>query len=327
MESHPDSSPQQQIHNLLRQGDLQAARNLAYHWLNSWTQSRPSNPSRANLRNPALWQSLADVIEHTHDDYLAERFWQSLDAIAPPISVSSQSIPLLGIPTLNRVDLLQQLLNSLDYPVDTLAIVDNSVGAENQAKLAPQLNAIQQTGHPKIGKIEVAKPFRNLGVAASWNLILTSFPDASWTLLANNDIQFAPGVLAAAAASIDPSRSQFISLLPDPQSFSAFLITAKTWDQIGLFDPSFYPAYCEDLDYRDRLRADPTVTIIQNRELQGAMASLNQQHSATIGSDPKLAAHNLCSFQLNRIWYLSQRRIRKDPRGSWIRRWLGSWDL
>ena len=133
--------------------------------------------------------------------------------------------------------------------------------------------------------------------------------------------------LAAAAASIDPSRSQSISLLPDPQSFSAFLITAKTWDQIGLFDPSFYPAYCEDLDYRDRLRGYPTVTIIENRELQGAMASLNQQHSATIGSDPKLAAHNLCSFQLNRIWYLSQRRIRKDPRGSWIRRWIRSWDL
>ena len=100
----------------------------------------------------------------------------------------------------------------------------------------------------------------------------------------------------------------------------------KAWDRIGLFDTSFYPAYCEDLDYRDRLRADPDVRIIEIAELQDAMASLNQQHSATIASDPQLAEQNRSSFQLNRLWYFSQRRLRNDPRGSWMRRWLGSWD-
>ena len=325
MESRPDSPIHLQIHSLLRAGQLQEARRLAYHWLHSWVQSRPSAPSPAQLRNHQLWKSLADVVEHTHDDYLAERFWQFLDTLAPP-APEQQAIPLLGIPILNRLDLLKQLLDGLDYPVQQLAIVDNSPSHGQHSTLGPQLEQLRHSGHPHIRAIAIARPFRNLGVAASWNLILTSYPEASWALLANNDIQFAPGVLAAAAAQIDPGHPQFLPLLPDPQSFSAFLITAKTWDHIGLFDTGFHPAYCEDLDYRDRLRADPNVQCLENPTLQTAMAARNLQHSATIASDPEFAERNRSSFQLNRLWYFSQRRLRGDRRGHWVRRWLGAWE-
>ena len=325
MESRPDSPIHQQIQSLLQAGQLQVARRLAYHWLHNWVQSCPSAPSPAQLRNHHLWESLADVVEHTHDDYLAERFWQFLDTLAPP-APEQQDIPLLGIPILNRLDLLHQLLDGLDYPLHQLAIVDNSPSQGQHSTLGPQLEQLRHTGHHRIGAIDIARPFRNLGVAGSWNLILTSFPEASWAVLANNDIQFAPGVLAAAAAQIDPSRPQFLPLLPDPQSFSAFLITAKTWDRIGLFDTGFHPAYCEDLDYRDRLRADPSVQCLENSKLQTAMAARNLQHSATIASDPELAERNRSSFQLNRLWYFSQRRLRGDRRGHWVRRWLGSWE-
>lgn len=102
--------------------------------------------------------------------------------------------------------------------------------------------------------------------------------------MANNDIQFAPGVLAAAAAQIDPGRRRFLPLLPDPQSFSAFLTTAKTWDHLGLFDTGFHPSYCEDLEYRDRLRADRHLQCLEDSTLQTAMASRNPQDSATIAS-------------------------------------------
>lgn len=325
MESRPDSPIHQQIERLLRGGQLQDARQLAYSWLHSWMRSRPSNSTPAQLRNQLLWKCLADVVEHTHDDYLAERFWQYLDNFTPP-APDCQAIPLLGIPILNRLDLLYQLLDSLDYPVQQLAIVDNSPARGPHSTLGPELEQLRHNGHPHIRAIELARPFRNLGVAESWNLILTSFPESSWAVLANNDIQFAPGVLAAAAAQINPTHPQFLPLLPDPQNFSAFLITAKTWDQIGLFDTGFYPAYCEDLDYRDRLRADSNVQWLENSTLETAMAARNLQHSATIASDPELAERNRSSFQLNRLWYFSQRRLRGNHRGHWVRRWLGSWD-
>jgi hypothetical protein len=132
-------------------------------------------------------------------------------------------------------------------------------------------------------------------------------------------------VLEEALGRIDASKPQFLPLLAPPQEFSAFLLTARCWDRIGLFDPGFHPAYCEDLDYRDRLRADPTVLWPEAADLQAAMAPLNSCGSATIASDATLARHNATSFALNRLWWLSHRRLRHDPRGTWLRQWLSAW--
>jgi hypothetical protein len=225
------------------------------------------------------------------------------------------------------VDLLFELLESLDHPVQTLAIVDNSQlrNGTRACEVSSQLEALRQLGHPLIDEIHIAKPFRNIGVAASWNLILSSFPEATIALLANNDICFAPGVIGSALRLIDNSRPQFLPLLPEPNGFSAFLLTALCWDRVGLFDTGFHPAYCEDLDYRDRLRAIPEVQWISGPDLQVAMDDLNQTHSATIDHDSRLKGQNRASFALNRLWYLSQRRVRQDCRGSWRRLWLTQW--
>jgi len=278
------------------------------------------------LVQPQLWISLADVAERTSDHWLIERFWQVVDQLPPP-PTRDDSLPLLGIPILNRVDLLFDLLESLDHPVQTLAIVDNSQARQGTrtSEVSTQLEALRQLGHPLIDEIHIARPFRNLGVAASWNLILSSFPEATISLLANNDIRFAPGVIGSALRLIDSSCPQFLPLLPEPNGFSAFLLTALCWDRVGLFDTGFHPAYCEDLDYRDRLRAIPEVQWISGPDLQVPMADLNQIHSATIDHDPWLKEQNRASFALNRLWYLSQRRVRQDCRGSWRRLWLTQW--
>lgn len=55
------------------------------------------------------------------------------------------------------------------------------------------------------------------------------------------------------------------------------------------------------------------------------MTALNSEHSATINSDPDLRRYNRTSYALNRIWYLSECRLRRDPRGSWHRLWLSQW--
>lgn len=317
---------------LISSHDLHGARQFAYLWLQEWIRGLPAAPQRQHLLQPELYQAIGDVMERTNDHYIVERLWQLLDSLpfpphpetspAPGGSGPSGPLPLLGVPVLNRPDLLHRLLDSLDHPVHTLAVVDNSPAG---SQLSAELAALQQLGHPWIESIRIARPFTNLGVAASWNLILTSFPQAPCSLLINNDIQLASGVLAASLALINPSRPQFLPLLPDPQGFSAFLITALCWDRLGLFDANFHPAYGEDLDYRDRLRAAADVDQVDGRAFHGAMADCNHDHSATIGSDPSLERQNRCSFALNRLWYFSHRRLRHDPRGSWRRLWLNQW--
>ncbi len=315
-------------------GDFLQARSLVHQWLETWAASLPEQPTRRDLRQPELWSSLALVVEHTNDHFLIERFWQILERCPPPLATALDRLPLLGIPILNRADLLAQLLDSLDHPVDHLAIVDNSVLPQSKAGQANQgeptevqryLDALCQLGHPLVNHIHVARPFRNLGVAASWNLILSSFPEAPIALLANNDVRFAPGVLQSSLALMDVTRPQVLHLLPSPASFSAFLLTALCWDRLGLFDPNFHPAYGEDLDYRDRIRANPEVEEIDAGFAHQAMLDLNRRQSATIASDAALFRFNQTSFALNRLWYFSHRRIRQDCRGTWRRLWLAQW--
>lgn len=332
------------VEQALLQGQLHLARSLVYQWLQEFVKALPPQSSREQLRQPELWGALASVVERTSDQFLAELFWQAMDRVIPPhagpavadspqtdslqedpLQASSMVLPLLGVPIVNRPDLLLALLASLDHPVATLAVVDNSRGSSAEQSVASVLSQLERQGYPGIGCITVARPFGNTGVAASWNLILRSFPSASVAMLINNDVKLAPGVLAQALKRLDPCAPQFLPLLPAPQEFSAFLLTARCWDRIGLFDPSFHPAYCEDLDYRDRLRADPSVLWPPATDLQASMAVENPLSSSTINSDPKLAAHNTASFALNRLWWLSHRRLRHDPRGTWLRQWLCEW--
>lgn len=326
LHGNTDLSTTECIEAYLKSGNLHAAHQLVQNWLHQWAKSLPSNPSLTQLCKKDLWKCLYRVIEHTHDDSLNEKFWQTLDGIKPAPN-EYRKIPLLGVPILNRFDLLENMLASLDFPVQNLAIVDNSFrhDAGKLSELGEQLEKLQRRGHPMVDQIHIARGFRNLGVAASWNLILTSFPEANVTLLINNDVRLAPGILSNAFSRINTDHPQFLSLLPHPQTFSAFLITVKAWDRVGLLDYNFHPAYCEDLDYSERLRADSEVEWLDGSDFHLAMNHLNTESSHTIQSDPYLAGQNEISFALNRLWFLSHRRVRGDRRGTWIRHWINQW--
>jgi hypothetical protein len=308
---------------LLQIGHLKEARSLVHRWLLGYRESLSINPCRRLVRREYLWRCLADVVERTSDHQLLEIFWNCLDGIKPQeFDLANPILPLLGVPILNRFDLLERLLTSLDYPVDVLAIVDNSHRSD---RLSDQIVDLQSRGHPLINRIEVATPFANLGVAGSWNHILKSFPDSHLALLVNNDICFAPGILRKALAKVPNDVAFFMPLLPVPNSFSAFLLNYRTWDSIGLFDENFYPAYCEDVAYSEAIFSHPELNHIQCADIQFSMQQCNPFGSYTINSDPHLAVFNRMSFQLNRLWLLSRRRSRGELRGTWLRRWLCQW--
>ena len=326
MERQEASTLERRVQQALAAGELQHARSVVFHWLQAVLQALPRRASREQLRQPELWRCLADVVERTSDHYLSELFWQGMDQVRPPALEAGAALPLMGVPILNRPDLLERLLASLDHRVEILAIVDNSRGTASEEAVGAVLSQLEADGHPLINRVAIAKPFGNAGVAASWNLVLRAFPEAQIALLVNNDVQLASDVIRQALELIRDQSVSFLPLLPPPQQFSGFLISADCWDRVGLFDPAFNPAYCEDLDYLDRLRAETSVRILDPPEIQAQMQRMNSESSATINSDQALQAFNQSSFALNRLWYFSQRRIRQDPRGTWLRQWLTQWD-
>ena len=145
-------------------------------------------------------------------------------------------IPVLGIPVLNRPDLLRACLRSIDVPVERLVVIDNS-GTGELGDVATDIRP----------DALIVDPPSNLGVAASWNFTIRTTPDAPWWCLVNADVQFSPGDLARLAEWM-PDGPAVGSL----EAFGAFGITAACVDAAGFFDENFHPIYCEDTDYRRR---------------------------------------------------------------------------
>ena len=71
-------------------------------------------------------------------------------------------IPVLAIPVLNRYDLLDDNLDTIDYPVKEILIINN--GKENYVPRRQDLN------------VRVLNLPSNLGMSGSWNLTIKLYP-------------------------------------------------------------------------------------------------------------------------------------------------------
>jgi GT2 family glycosyltransferase len=141
----------------------------------------------------------------------------------------------LIVPVLNRYDLLQRMLDSVDVPVEHLLVIDNGTGAD----LAFSDN---------FKKVTVLDMPANLGVSGSWNLGIKSFPYAERWFIISNDVQFNPGALA----ELSKARRDEITLTARFPHWQAFALGDEAVSDIGLFDESLFPAYFEDNDYTRR---------------------------------------------------------------------------
>ena len=143
----------------------------------------------------------------------------------------------LIVPVLNRYDLLQRMLDSVDVPVDHLLIIDNGLGTDTLEI------------SDKFAKVTHLRMPANLGVAGSWNLGIKSFPYAHRWFIVSNDVVFQPGALEKLAQA----RRDEITLTADAPNWQAFALGDEAVTDLGLFDEcGFYPAYFEDNDYMRR---------------------------------------------------------------------------
>jgi GT2 family glycosyltransferase len=143
----------------------------------------------------------------------------------------------LIVPVLNRYDLLERMLDSVDVPVDHLLIIDNGLGTDT-LELSD-----------KFAKVTHLRMPANLGVAGSWNLGIKSFPYAHRWFIFSNDVVFRSGALEKLATA----RRDEITLTGQAPHWQAFVLGDEAVNDLGLFDEcGFFPAYFEDNDYMRR---------------------------------------------------------------------------
>ena len=179
-------------------------------------------------------------------------------------------IPVLGVPYIARSDLFTETILSIDEPVGDIIIIDNSANGT-----CPQIDGAHHV-----------RMFRNIGVAAAWNLIIKSAPKAPWWAIINSDLRFQPGDLARLATAMQDH--DFVLL----NSMACFAVSQRAIQTIGWFDERFCPAYCEDNDFVYRAR-------LLGIEPHFELGHFAHYGSATIKSDTHMRDENDRTYAQN----------------------------
>lgn len=146
----------------------------------------------------------------------------------------------IGIPTINRLDLLHPALlyYLMDFPEIEIHILDN--GKQDIEK---------RISHPNI---IVTETDVNYGVAKSWNTLCDDiFQNHEYALILNDDIYLGRTQWEILSLLVNPEYKS--DLYVGTQDWCCFLLPKKTFEIVGRFDENFYPAYYEDNDYHYRL--------------------------------------------------------------------------
>ena len=215
-------------------------------------------------------------------------------------------IPALIVPVLARPELLYRMLSSIDHPVGQLVVIDNG-----------QVVDPDQLAHLPLVEATTLLPLpANLGVAGSWNLGIKVTPFAPYWLIANFDVVWPAGSLAALDDTAAPDR---VVLVDSPQPWCAFAVGERVVAEVGLFDEALHPAYMEDDDYERRCHVD-RVPIIRSQ------IPVWHDNSSTLAAG--YADRNRATFAENAAYYDEKVRAHDYSEGSWTleRRRRLSWD-
>ena len=215
----------------------------------------------------------------------------------------------LIVPVLNRYDLLQRMLSSIDYPVKHLLVIDNGASMVMEDMELDVPDCVEFTTYLPMPA--------NLGVAASWNLGIKSFPyDDRW-FFATNDVVFKPGALER----LCEARTDEITLSKMFPHWHAFSVGYEAVRRLGLFDEAFFPAYFEDNDYNTR--ANRFGVSVRKLDIPA-----DHDNSSTLKSDPVFQALNGDTFARNQAYYQAKIKHQNFGPGGWDveRRRLNGWE-
>ena len=189
---------------------------------------------------------------------------------------------IVGIPTINRADLLNEaLVKYFEDFIDTeIVVVDNG----NQDIIIRE------------NKFFIYRPHQNLGVSGSWNIIMdyANKVNATHVLMLNDDIYL---------GKTDEQIIRMIALFQHIHFFNSFMnwsswiLSVEAYKKIGNFDENFFPAYFEDNDYCYRMRLNEF-----ERYNTDYLNPVIYRNSQTILKDSSLNQN----FNKNRQYYASK---------------------
>lgn len=205
----------------------------------------------------------------------------------------------IGIPTLNRFDLLHPALEYYqhDFPETRIYLVDNGKQILWKSLRTSRVPMVFYT------------PNTNMGVASSWNWLINKiFNDSSinYSVILNDDIYWGReqedfnlflAEFERAQEKVQGIEKGFI-LAPTESKYDwcVFVISRAAWETIGEFDENFFPAYFEDCDYKYRAKL---AGIAIHKILRGPARFVS---SGTMQKNKSL----LDNTEKNRAYYISK---------------------
>lgn len=155
----------------------------------------------------------------------------------------------IGIPTLHCYDKLLDLCAYLASNVNELMPIEVTV-IDNGGCLTDDKIFVSMKNLPI--PIRVITPGFNLGVAASWNLLIK---ELGRCFICNDDVLFSAQDIESFLVAATNSPNTVIFNVADPGNhWSMYFVNRPiTWLEMGGFDEKFFPAYFEDNDAYHRL--------------------------------------------------------------------------
>lgn len=203
--------------------------------------------------------------------------------------MNNQTTFAIGIPTINRADLLQPALEKYcrDFPNTAIYVLDNGNQTFDVSKLGPNVFWIK-TPH-------------NIGVSASWNELLRNIYDGipgfsnpcQYAMVLNDDIELGKNENQIHRFIVE----NLFFMAVGEGTWCAWILSKVVFSKVGAFDTKFFPAYYEDNDYAYRLLLagfKHTCHPELNPEVY--------RNSQTIAKDPELNAN----FERNKQYYIQK---------------------
>lgn len=204
----------------------------------------------------------------------------------------------LIVPVLNRYDLLNRMIESIDYPIERLLIIDNGAESGEGEPVCENAN---------VARMDIIKISNNLGIAPAWNLGVKNYPFEDIYYFTSNDCVFQPGTLEKLKQESARDKVTISQLWPHWQLFS---VGDQVFENCGLFDEAIFPMNFEDDEFQWR---------VTEMGYEVKVADLPMQHDGqmTFKSNAHYARRNSETYRANEDYFNQKKSERRLNAGEW----------
>jgi len=187
-------------------------------------------------------------------------------------------IPVIGIPYISNYELLDGSIAAITSQngAAVIHVIDNS----------PALGRIEHH-HPAV---QITRPWQNLGVAASWNLIIKMHPTERYWVIINADLKLGPRAFDIFEQGMKVHEMMHF------RGMHALAVRSSAIQKVGWFDENFHPAYFEDNDWTYRAK-------LLGVHIEQVDGDFEHENSSTIRRSDAYRAENARTFPLNERYY------------------------